>query len=217
MATDSVVRARIDAATMALASMGVSVSNAIRLPHRRGRVEQGVAHRRRSRLPVPVDERLQLPQMMGVAESVVDLVEGGVGAEMVVHDTAALQFDGNVAAPLADPVDRMGLARRRLQPLRLAGDPEAGLVEAAGPGRSDAGPDRAINARQGLRLAPHPRHDAGRTDERRAEQVLKRLRRPVPRQKLLDVEIDRRRADGSPYRVGEITPSANPARVTPRQ
>jgi hypothetical protein len=69
MATDSVVRARIDAATKALASMGVSVSDAIRLPHRRGRVEQGVAHRRRSRLPVPVDERLQLPQRMGLQKA----------------------------------------------------------------------------------------------------------------------------------------------------
>ena len=187
------------------------------LPHRFCRLDEPVAHGERPRLLVEVDERLQFPQMMGVAEGVADRLESGVGAEMVVHDNAALQLCGNVAAPFADPVERVGLARGRMQPLRLAGDAKAGLVEAADPGLSDARPDRAIDALQRFRLAPHPGRHAGRADERRAEQILKRLRRPVLRHKLLHVEINSAARMRSPYWAGEITPSGNGARVSPRQ
>ena len=46
-----------------------------------------------------------------------------------------------------------------------------------------------------VRLLSHPGDDAGRTDQRRAEQIVQRLRGPILGDQLLDVEIDRRRLD----------------------
>jgi hypothetical protein len=63
-------------------------------------------------------------------------------------------------------------------------------------GLADARPDRAIDAFQVLRfLACAPRSSGSPRDERRADEALKRLRRPVLVQKLLQVEVDRRRPD----------------------
>jgi hypothetical protein len=73
--------------------------------------------------------------MMGVAEGVVDRVEGGVGAKVVVDHNPALKPRGNVAARATDPVDRMALARGRVQPLGLAGDAKAVLSIAEGSSR----------------------------------------------------------------------------------
>ena len=94
-------------------------------------VDEEVAHGERPRLLVDVDERLEFAQMMGVAEGVIDVCEGGVGAEMIMHHHCAREPFRNVAARLADPVERMVLARGRVQPMQAACDPKAGFVEMA--------------------------------------------------------------------------------------
>lgn len=66
---------------------------------------------------------------------------------------------------------------------------------AADLGLADAGPDRAIDAFRILGFPARPHGQARGADERGAEQVTKRLRRAVLGQKLLHVEIDRRRPD----------------------
>ena len=121
----------------------------------------------------------EFAQVMGVAEGVIDVGKGGVGAKMVMHDNAALQPRGNVAARLSDPVEGVALARGRMQPLQRARDAKTGFVEMPDPRLTHARPDRVIDALEILRLPARPRRQARRADERRAEEVLKRLRRPV--------------------------------------
>jgi hypothetical protein len=58
-------------------------------------------------------------------------------------------------------------------------------------GHPDA--DVLVDLPQRLRLLSHPGDDAGRTDQRRVEEIAERLGSPILRQKLLDIEIDRRR------------------------
>lgn len=60
-------------------------------------------------------------------------------------------------------------------------------------GHPDA--DELVDLPQRLRLLSHPGDDAGRTDQRRAEQIAERLGGAILRQKLLDIEIDRRRPE----------------------
>ena len=60
-------------------------------------------------------------------------------------------------------------------------------------GHPDA--DERVDLPQRLRLLSHPGDDAGRTDQRRAEEIAERLGSPILGQKLLDIEIDRRRPE----------------------
>ncbi len=155
--------------------------------------------------------------MMGVAEGVIDVCEGGVGAEMIMHHHCAREPFRKVAARLADPVERMVLARGRVQPMQAACDPKAGFVEMADLGFSHPPLDGAIDAVQMRSLLARPGGQARRTDMGRADEVRKRLRRPVLRQKLLDVEIDRRRPDAfailrrRDHPVGKLGPRHAPA------
>src|SRR5260370_8234605 len=55
--------------------------------------------------------------------------------------------------------------------------------------------DELVALPQLLRLLSDPGDDAGRTDERRAEEIVKRLSGPILGDELLDIEIDRRRLD----------------------
>ncbi len=55
--------------------------------------------------------------------------------------------------------------------------------------------DERVDLPQLLRLLSDPGDDAGRTDQRRAEEFAQRLRGPILGDELLDVEVDRRRLD----------------------
>ena len=55
--------------------------------------------------------------------------------------------------------------------------------------------DALVDPPQRLRLLSHPGDDAGRTDQRRVEEIAERLGSPILGQKLLDIEIDRRRPE----------------------
>ena len=135
---------------------------------------------------------------------------------MIMHHHSAREPFRNVAARLADPVERMVLARGRVQPMQGACDPKAGF-EMADLGFSHPPLDGAIDAVQMRSLLARPGGQARRTDMGRADEVRKRLRRPVLRQKLLDVEIDRRRPDAfailrrRDHPVGKLGPRHAPA------
>ena len=114
---------------------------------------------------------------------------------MVVHDNASFQFLGDRASLFPGAIEGVGQARCRVQPLQLAGDAIAGLVEMANLRRGDALADALVDRLEFFILLAHPADDAGRTDRRRAEQIAQRLRGPVLGNELLDVQIDRRRPD----------------------
>ncbi len=159
-------------------------------------VQERRAHEFGPGLLFNVDESLKFAQDMGVTEGVIDLVHPAIRQEMVVHDDAPLQTLGDVAALIARAVESEGQARRRVQPMQLAGDPIAGFVEMANPGLGHALANGLVDSAQLSRLLAHPGDEAGRTDQRGAEQIAQRLRGAVLGDQLLDVEIDRRRLDG---------------------
>ena len=101
---------------------------------------------------------------------------------MVVHDNASFQFLGDRASLFPGAIEGVGQARCRVQPLQLAGDAIAGLVEMANLRRGDALADALVDRLEFFILLAHPADDAGRTDRRRAEQIAQRLRRSGPRE-----------------------------------
>src|SRR5208337_3072520 len=82
-----------------------------------------------------------------------------------------------------------------MQPLQLAGDAKARFVKMANLRLGHALADELVDLLQLLRLLSDPGDDAGRTDQRRAEEFAQRLRGPILRDELLDIEINRRRLD----------------------
>src|SRR5271165_4338131 len=82
-----------------------------------------------------------------------------------------------------------------MQPLQLAGDAKARFVKMANLRLGHALADELVDLLQLLRLLSDPGDDAGRTDQRRAEEIAQRLRGPILGDELLDIEIDRRRLD----------------------
>jgi len=66
-----------------------------------------------------------------------------------------------------------------VQPVQLAGDPIAGLVEMANLGLGHALADGLVDVAQRSRLLSHPSDNAGRADQRRAEKIAQGLRGPI--------------------------------------
>ena len=164
-----------------------------------------------------LDQALEFAQDMGVAEGVDDLDEPVVRLEVVVNDDAAFQIPGNVAALFSGAIEGEAKARSRVQPLQLAADPIARLVEMANLLAGDALADPLVDRRQLFRLLAHPGDDARRTDPRRAEYVAHRLRGPILGDQLLDVQIDRRRLEALAILRRRDHAFGNAALVTRRQ
>ena len=89
----------------------------------------------------------EFAQDMGVAEGVDDLDEPVVRLEVVVNDDAAFQIPGNVAALFSGAIEGEAKARSRVQPLQLAADPIARLVEMANLLAGDALADPLVDRR----------------------------------------------------------------------
>ncbi len=100
----------------------------------------------------------------------------------------------HVAPLVRDAIEREAFGCDRVQPLCLACDAEAGLVEAAHPRRGGERADPPGDRRKRAGLSPHPVHHARGSDGRNAEEVGERLRRPVLGDQLLRMQIDGRRA-----------------------
>src|SRR5271165_6250352 len=133
--------------------------------------------------------------MWALQKGVVDRIEPAIGQEVVVHDDAGWQIVGDRAALFVDALEGEGQARRRMQPLQLAGDAKARFVKMANLRLGHPLADELVDLLQLLRLLSDPGDDAGRTDQRRAEEIAQRLRSPILGDELLDIEIDRRRLD----------------------
>jgi hypothetical protein len=80
------------------------------------------------------------------------------------------------------------------------------IVKAAHARRGHERPDPRGNGSQGLRLSPHPVHDARRAEAIRAKEVDERLSRPLLGDQLLRVEIDGRRAQALAILGGRVDP-----------
>src|SRR5260370_5465361 len=80
-----------------------------------------------------------------------------------------------------------------MQPLQRAGDAKTGFVKMANLRLGHALADELVDLPQLLRLLSDPGDDAGRTDQRRAEEIVQPLRGPILGDEFLDIEIDRRR------------------------
>ena len=106
-----------------------------------------------------------------------------------------LQILRDRAALFVGAIEGEGLARSRMQPLQLTGDAKSRLVEMANLRLGHALADGLVNLPQLLFLLGDPSDKAGRTDQRRVEEIAQRLRGPILGDELLDVEIDRRRLD----------------------
>ena len=128
---------------------------------------------------IELDQALEFAQDVGVAEGVVDRIEPAIGQEVVVHDDAGWQILGDRAALFVDAIEGEGPARRRMQPLQLAGDAKARFVKMANLRLGHALADERADLLQLLRLLCDLGDDAGRTDQRRAEEIAQRLRSPI--------------------------------------
>ena len=78
---------------------------------------------------IEFDQRLEFAQVMGVAERMTQ-IEVAIRLEAVMHDDAADQVSGNVAALRRHPIEGQRLGGDGVQPMAAACDTEAGLVEA---------------------------------------------------------------------------------------
>ena len=83
------------------------------------------------RLPVDLDQRLQFAQMMGVAQRMTDVGEPGVRLEAVMNRDSAREPLRHLAAFGRHAIVGQGFRGDGVQPLSLAGDAEAGFIEAA--------------------------------------------------------------------------------------
>src|SRR5260370_33850301 len=82
-----------------------------------------------------------------------------------------------------------------MQQWQLADDATPRFVKMANLRLGHALADELVDLPQLLRLLSDPGDDAGRTDQRRAEEIAQRLRGPILGDELLDIEIDRRSLD----------------------
>ena len=153
--------------------------------------QQHVAHVFGPGLLVELDQALEFAQDMGV----IDRTEPAIRQEVIVHDDAPLQILGDRAALFVGAIESEGQARRRMQPLQLAGDAKPRFVEMANLRLGYPLADERVDLPHLLRLFSDPGDDAGRTDQRRADEIAQRLRGPILGDELLDIEIDRRRLD----------------------
>ena len=129
--------------------------------------------------PFELDQRHEFAQVMGVAERVAEAFEPAVGLEPVVHDHAADQVFGDVAALWRHAIEGQGVGGDGVQPMAAACDAEAGLVEAA----HRRGRSQRCDAREDWfersRLFLHPVRQSVRAEADSAEQVGERLGDPV--------------------------------------
>src|SRR5260370_1374705 len=109
------------------------------------------------------------------------------------------------AALFTGAIEGESQARRRVQPLQLAGNANPRFVEMAHLHFGHALADARIDLPQVLSLLSNPGHDAGRADQRRAEKIAQSLRGPILGNELLDIEIDRHGLEALAILIGRHT------------
>ena len=160
-------------------------------------------------LPFDVHQRLQLPQVMGVAQAVLHPLHREVRLPVIVHDDAADTREQG-AASATDPVSRQQRRADHMKPLRLPADPEPGLVHVF---------TRAVPAQVCMCEAASPQplcrplahRRQCRSRHRRAEQLGHHLRQPILRQEVGVLKVDRNPSNAR----GRTAPAPSPRRGTP--
>jgi hypothetical protein len=128
---------------------------------------------------VECDQRLELAQVVGVAEPMGDAIKAAVGFEAVVDDNAAGKLLRHIAPFGRNAVKREAPGCDCVQPLRLAIHAKAGLVEAAHARRSGQRADAGCHGQEGLRPPRRPLGEARPRETVGAEKIGERLSRAV--------------------------------------
>src|SRR5260370_783925 len=108
----------------------------------------------------------------GVARGGGGGVERGRGGEVGGHAAARLQILGDRAALFVDAIEGEGQARRRMQPLQLAGDAKPRFVKMANLRLGHALADELVDLPHLLRLLSAPADDPPPTDQRRPAAIV---------------------------------------------
>ena len=172
---------------------------------------QQYLHPARPILLFDLDQRLQFPQMMRVAQCVQHARHRVVGLPVVMHHDA--DHAGQHAAALgADPIESQQSSRGDVQPLGLAADAKAGLVQMLDlarmpPGRTASAKPCSRSAQRRLIWAMV----AG--DQAHAEQVGHQRGQAILRQELVVQQIDHDGADPRAVLHRRRHPCGNAARV----
>ena len=135
-------------------------------------------------------------RICGAVEGVIDRVEPAIRPEVIVHDDASAQSLRDRAAFFASAIEGEGQARRRVQPLQLAGNAKPRFVEMANLRFGHAAADERVDLPQ----APAPSFPTQAT--MLAGQISGAPKRSLSAcavlilgNELLDIEIDRRGPD----------------------
>src|SRR5260370_12586841 len=95
-----------------------------------------------------------------------------IGSEVGAPDEARLQILGDRAALFVDAIEGEGQARRRMQPLQLAGDAKPRFVKMANLRLGHALADELVDLPHLLRLLSAPADDPPPTDQRRPAAIV---------------------------------------------
>ena len=150
------------------------------------------AHLCRPRLLLDLFDCLEFAQVMRPAEGVgVHLTHMGViGFPVIMNDRPTGQESGNSAALGVDAVMREGGIADRVQPMQLAGDTQAGLVQMPNAAFGKPGNNVLDHATQGVRRTVHPVAHAGCTQAGGPKQVAQEQANPILGYQLLNIAID---------------------------
>ena len=147
------------------------------------------------RLLLDLFDGLEFAQVMRSAEGVgVHPTHMGViGFPVVMNDRPAGQKGWNSTALGVDAVMREGAIAYRVQPVQLAGDTQAGLVQMPNAAVRELGNNMLDHATQGARRTVHPVGHAGCTQAGGPKQVAQEQANPILGYQLLNIAIDSRR------------------------
>ena len=153
-------------------------------------------HLARPVLVIELDQRLQFPQMMSVAQGMQHVLHHVVRLPVVMHHDA--NDAGHEAAAVgADPIKGEKSSRGDVQPLGLAAETKAGFVQVLDLGTAHLLAHRIDEALQPIgATAAHP--GDGRWNQAHAEEIAHHLGQAVFRQEMAMQEIDDHGANPTP-------------------
>ena len=150
-------------------------------------------HFARPLLFLDLDERLQLAQVMGVAQGVQHARHGVIGLPVIVDDDAG-DIRQKAAALGADAIEGQQRRAGDMQPSCLAADPKAGLVHVLDRRRGDVIPHHICEALKAPGKVPADPGD-GRGRQRHPEEIGHQLDQTLLGQQLVVQEIEYERTD----------------------
>ena len=160
-------------------------------------------HFARPLLFLDLDERLQLAQVMGVAQGVQRARHGVIGLPVIVDNDAG-DIRQKAAALGADAIEGQQRRAGDMQPSRLAADPKAGLVHVLDRRRGDVIPHHICEALKAPGKVPADPGD-GRGRQRHPEEIGHQLDQTLLGQQLVVQEIEYERTDPPAVLRGRVS------------